>query len=120
MHVLARRERCGGILDLGHRHAIERLVVGEIEAVEVSIFRSVRHELLATHRLNEHGRVGDVPVVPIFRHELEMVLVVPGLGIEHDDRVGIEILSFAGGDCEVGSGIAAGYVQQRGLRIEGV
>ena len=116
MDGLAGRKGCGDILDLGHRHAVEQAVGGEIEAIEVSIFRRDRHELLAAHRLNQDGRVGDVPVVPVLRHNLEMVLVVPGLGVEHDDRVGIEILSLARADGEVGRRIAAGDVQLPGFR----
>jgi hypothetical protein len=37
-----------------------------------------------------------------------------------DDRVGIEILSLASADREVGSWIAARDVQLSGLRVEGV
>ena len=37
MDSFAGREGCGDILDLGHRHAVERAVVGEIEAIEVAI-----------------------------------------------------------------------------------
>ena len=88
----------GDILDPGHRHTVEQAVGGEIEAIEVAIFRRDRHELLAALRLNQDGRVGDVPVVPVLRHNLEMVFVVPGLGVEHDDRVGVEVLSFAHAD----------------------
>ena len=120
MDGLTGRESCGDILDAGHRHAVQLAVGGEIEAIEVAIFGRDHHELLAAHRLNQDGRVGDVPVVPVLRHDLEVVLVVPGLGVEHDDRVGIEILALARGDREVGSRIAAGDVQQPGLRIEGV
>ena len=110
MDILARRESCRDIFDLGHRHAVEQAVVGEIEAVKVSILRRDRHELLAAHRLNQDGRVGDVPVVPVFRHNLEMVLVISSFGVEHDDRVGIGIVSLVHADYEVGSGITAGNV----------
>jgi hypothetical protein len=48
------------------------------------------------------------------------VLVVPGLGVEHDDRVGVEILSLARADGEVGSRIAAGDVELASVRVEGV
>ena len=56
--------------------------------------------------------------MPVLRHELEMVLVVAGLGVEHDDRVGVEIFALAHGDREVGGRIAAGDVQQPCFRIE--
>ena len=110
----------GDILDPGHRHAVEQAVVGEIEAIEVPIFRRDRHELLAALGLNQDGRVGDVPVVPVLRHNLEMIFVVSGFGVEHDDRVGVGIVSLAHADYEVGGRIAAGDVEQPGFRVEGV
>ena len=70
-------------------------MVGEIEAVKVSVLGRDQQEFLAALRPDQGRRVGDVPIVPVLRHKLEMVLVSPGLGVEHDDRVGIEILALA-------------------------
>jgi hypothetical protein len=55
--IVARRERCGDILDPGHRHAVELDIGGEIVAIEQSIFRRDRHQLLAAHRLDQDRRV---------------------------------------------------------------
>ena len=46
--------------------------------------------------------------------------LVSGLGVEHDDRVGIEVFPLARADREVGSRVAAGDVEMSGLRIERV
>jgi hypothetical protein len=58
--------------------------------------------------------------VPVLRHKLATVLVVSGLGIEHDDRVGIEVFPLARADRGVGNRVAAGDVELSGLRIERV
>ena len=55
-----------------------------------------------------------------FGTSLKLKSVVPGLCVEHDDRVGIEILALARADCEIGSRIAAGDVQQPGFWVERV
>jgi hypothetical protein len=95
MDVLADSECPLYILDRGHRHAVEPVVGGEIVAIEVPILRCDRHELLAAHGLKQDGRVGHVPVMPVLFHDLEAVLVVARLGVDYDDRVGIEIDAFA-------------------------
>src|SRR6478609_8558955 len=107
MDIGAGRKRYGDILDPGDGHAVELAVVGEIEAIEVSIFRRDRHKLLAAVGLNQDGWVGDVPVVPALLHNLEMIFVVSGFGVEHDDRVGAGIVSLAHADYEIGGWIAA-------------
>ena len=98
MDLRAGRKDNGNILDPGHRHAVEEAVGGKIEAIELSIFRCHRHELLAAPRLNQDGRVGYVPIVPVLRHNLVMALIVPGLGVEHDDRVGIGVVALSHAD----------------------
>ena len=113
-------QSCRDIFDLGRRHLVEQAVVGAIKPIKVSILGSVNHELLAAGGLDQDGRVGDVPVVPVFRHKFEMVLVVTSLGVEHDDRVGKEIFALAHTDCEIWPRVAAGDVEQSRLRIERV
>lgn len=49
--------------------------------------------------------------MPILGHKLEVVLVSPGLGVEHDNRAGIKIASLARAGREVWRRIAAGDVQ---------
>src|SRR5262249_7020468 len=63
--------------------------------------------------------VGDVPVVPIPGHKLEMVLVGTGLGVEDDDGTGEEIVPLADAVVEVGRGVANRHVQEPGRRIQG-
>jgi len=53
--------------------------------------------------------------VPILANKLEIVLVVPGSGVEHDDRVSIKVVPLARGDREIGRRIAAGNVEQAGV-----
>src|SRR5215469_11492493 len=120
MDGLAGLESCRDILDLGHRHLVELAIVGAIEAIKVSVLRGDNHELLAASGLDQDRRVGDVPVVPVFQHNLEIAFVVTGLGIEHDDRVGVEIFSLAHADYVIWCGIATRDVEQPGLRIERV
>ena len=102
------------------RHAVEQLVGGEIVAIEVAILRCHRHQLLAAHGLMQDRRAGHVPVVPVLLHDLEVVLVVARLGVEHDDRVGEEVVAFACARGEVGGRIASRDVQQAVLDIERV
>ncbi len=120
MNFLADGERALGIFDRGHRHAVEQLVGGEIVAIEVPILWCDRHELLAAHGLKQDGRARHVPVVPVLFHDLEVVLVVARLGVEHDDRVGEKILAFARPRGEVGGRVASRDVQQTVLDIERV
>jgi hypothetical protein len=77
------------ILNCGHWHAVEPVVVGKVEAIKMPVLGRDQHELLTARRSNEHGRIGDIPIMPILRHDLEMVFVVSRLGVEHDDRLGI-------------------------------
>ena len=56
--------------------------------------------------------------MPVLLHNLEMIFVVPGFGVEHDDRVGKGIVSLAHADDEVGGRIAAGDVELPGFRVE--
>jgi len=72
--ALVEREGTSAFSTTGHRHAVEQGVRGEIEAIEVSIFRRDRQEPPAAHCLNQDGRVGDIPVVPVLRNKLEMIL----------------------------------------------
>ena len=118
MDIGAGRKRYGDILDPGDRHAVQQTVGRKIKAIEVAIFRRDGHELLAAHGLNQDGWVGDVPVVPVLLHNLEMIFVVSSFGVEHDDRVGKGIVSLAHADDEIGGWIAAGDVEQPGFRVE--
>ena len=58
--------------------------------------------------------------MPVLLHNLEVIFVVSGFGVEHDDRVAKGIVSLAHADYEIGGWIAAGDVEQTGFRVEGV
>src|SRR5262252_3472221 len=112
MDVFVDSEGLFHILDSRHRRPVQELVVGKIKAVKMSVLRRHRHQPLAAHRLDQSGRVGDVPIVPIPRHELEMILVGTGLGVEDNDGAGEEIVSLADAVVEVGRGIPYRNIQE--------
>ena len=119
MDVLLGRKGLFHILDSRHRRPVQELVVGAIESVEETVLRRHRHQFLAAPRLKESGRVGDVPIVPIPGHDLVMILVGAGLGVEDDDRVGIKILALARADVVVRRRIAYGHIQEPRRRVQG-
>src|SRR4029077_4118669 len=92
MHVFVDSEGLCHILDSRYRRPVQELVVGKIKAVKVPVLRRHRHEPLASPRLDQSRWVGDVPVVPIPGHKLEMVLVSAGPGVEDNDGTGEEIV----------------------------
>ena len=94
-HFGVDRERRVDILDSGDRRAIDDCVVGEIDAIEVPVLGRLGHELFAARRFDQARRAGDVPIVPVPGHKLEMAFIGPGPGVEHDDRAGIEIVALA-------------------------
>ena len=71
MYIVAGRKRYFDILDPGDRYAVQQSLGRKIKAIEVTVFRRDSHQLLAAHGLNQDGRVGDVPVVPVLLHNLE-------------------------------------------------
>ena len=119
MDVFVDSEGLFHILDSRHRCPVQELVVGKIKAIKVSVLRRHRHEPLASPRLDQSRRVGDVPVVPIPGHKLEMVLVSAGLGIEDNDGAGEEIVPLADAVVVVGRGIADGHIQEPRSRVQG-
>src|SRR5580658_5618560 len=56
--------------------------------------------------------------MPIVRHELEVILVSAGLAVEHDDRIAVEIRALTDVVGVVGGRIAAGHIQESGLRVQ--
>src|SRR6185312_15676218 len=108
MDGAADRERRGGILDASCGCAIEHDVGREIEAIKVSVFGRDRQEPLAALCLDQGGRRGNIPVVPVFGYKLEMVFVSPGLGVEDNNRAGIEISTLAWADAKSGAGLPPG------------
>src|SRR6516225_4726871 len=108
MDILVGRKRLLDILDCRHRRLVEQLIVGEIEAIEETGLWRHRHQLLTACRPYQSGRVRNVPVVPIPRHNLEMTFVGAGLGVEDNHGVGKEVLALARADVEVRRRLAYG------------
>jgi hypothetical protein len=73
----------------------------------MAVLRGDKHNVFARRRLNERGRAGNVPVVPIFRNDLVMGLIISSFGVENDDRTSIKIAAFAHAGRKVRAGIAA-------------
>jgi hypothetical protein len=95
MEVFVDSEGLFRILDSRHRRPVQEIVIGKIEAVKVSVLRRHRHKPPAACRIDENGRIGDVPVVPVPGHKLEMVLVSAGPGVEDNNGAGEEIVAVA-------------------------
>ena len=114
------REGDLGVFDRRRRSPIDHAVDSQIEAIEMTVFGRDRQERLAASGLNQGRRGGDIPVMPVLRHQLEMILVSPRLGIEHDNRAGIQIFPLTRTQRKVGRGIPARDVQEPGRGIEGV
>ena len=86
------------------------LTVDSIQQEKMPVAVGLRDELsraAVDHAVNQHRRLRGVPIMRVVRRHLVVPHDLPGIGIEGDDRAGIEIVPFA---------ILAG---QHGLRIAG-
>ena len=75
--------------------ADEQLAGHAVEHVEEAV--AVRHHhdlarLAGDGEVGEHRHVGRIPVVRVVRRELERPLQRAGVGVERDDRRGVEIV----------------------------
>jgi hypothetical protein len=119
MDVLVDSETLLRILNSRHWRPVQELVVGKVETVEVSVLWRHRHEPLTACCIDKSGRVGDVPVVPVSGHKLEMVLVSAGLRVEDDDGAREQIVSLADAVVEVWRGIANRHIQEPRGAVQG-
>src|SRR6185437_1871135 len=58
--------------------------------------------------------------MPVLGHKLEVIPISSSLGIEHNDRAGIEIRTLARAGREVWRWIAAGHIKEPGLRVQSI
>src|SRR5262249_42632872 len=94
MDGLADDKRRVLVLHSGDRHPVEQGIGVEIEAVKVAVLRGDGQNLLAAGSLDNGWSAGNVPVVPVLRNDLEVVLVGPSHRVEDDDRAGIKVRPF--------------------------
>ena len=81
---------------LDERRAGEEAAVGAVEHVEEAVAIGPEHRLrrrAAPVEIGEDGDLHRVVVVGVVRRELEVPLQLPGIGVERDDRVGIEVVA---------------------------
>src|SRR5580658_1923323 len=106
----ADRKRRIGILDTGDRLPVEQGTGVEIEAVQVAVFRGDRQNLPPARGPDDGRSTGNVPIVPVFWHDLEVAPVSPGPRVEDDDRAGIKVrpLTHAGG--KIRRGVPARHI----------
>ena len=73
----------------------------------------------AVHGRAEHRRwVGHVPVMRVVRHQLTMPPQRAGADVEHDQRVGVEVVALTEVDRQIGRRIGDGDVHVPGLRVD--
>ena len=93
----------------------QRFASHAIPHEEFAVARGLRDELarLAIDRgIENHGRLSGIPVVGIVRRGLEVPRHFAGIGIQCDQRTGVEIISGAIGVCDHRLRIAGGDVDQ--------
>ena len=107
---------------LDERPRGQQLAVGAVERVEEAVAVGEQQRLLAhavDRRLGQHRHLRRVPVVHVVRRELVVPLERAGVGVERDDRVGVEVVAVAIVAVEIGAGIAGAPVDQVERRIVG-
>src|SRR5262249_14336193 len=75
----------------GDRQPVEQGIGIEVEAVKVAVLGGNHQNLLAACGLDNGWSAGNVPIVPVFWNDLEMVLVSPGHRVEDANRARIHV-----------------------------
>ena len=110
------------VRSLDERLGQQELAGQPIEHVEEAVAIAVEQQLarLAAERgVDEHRRLGRVPVVQVVRRELEVPLQLAGVRIEREDRVRVEVVALALVAVVVGTRIAGRPVEQARFGIVG-
>lgn len=85
------------VLARWHRHLIQPFAGASVEHSEQPVLPHRRDQIAApvAHcRPKQRARVCQVPIVVVARHELRGPPQRPGSDVEHDDRVGVQVLDF--------------------------
>ena len=99
----------------------EELAGRAIEHVEVAVAVGPRITLMpaAVPVVDQHRDLHRVVVVDIVRRELVMPFQLAGVGVERDDRIGVEVVAWPLRAVVVGAGVADAPIRQVELRIVG-
>ena len=120
MHALHRR-KCVDILARGDRNLVELLLALAVEQSEQPILAAHADHLAllaADGGLEQRAHLAQVGVVHVVGNELPVPEELSGLGVERDDRVGIEIGARPDLAIEVGRGITDRQIDDTRLGIE--
>ena len=111
--VLSDPARPGQLLDEGFGQ--QELARQPVEDIEEAVAIAVEQELArpaAKLDVDEHRRLGRVPVVQVVRRELEMPLQFARVRVEREDGIRVQVVALPLVAVVVGTGIASRPVQQ--------
>ena len=120
MHALHRRH-CVDILPRGDRNLVELLLALAVEQSEQPILAAHADHLAllaADGGLEQRAHLAQICVVHVVGNELPVPQELAGLGVERDDRVGIEVGARPKLAIEVRRGIADGQIDDAGFGVE--
>ena len=105
---------------LDERPRTQQLAVGAVEGVEEAVAvgeeqRLPRHAV--DGHVGQHRHLRRVPVVHVVRRELVVPLEHAGVGVERDDRVGVEVVALAVVAVEIRTRVAGAPVDQVERRV---